>query len=165
MAEKLKLTIELVPFSQWHKNLMHKMKRSLWERIRAEVIARQEGRCAVCGALEGSRLQCHEVWEYDEEHLVQRLKGFVGLCAMCHFVKHLGLAGILAREGKLDYEKVVRHFMEVNGCDLETFKQHRDEAFIEWTRRNRLKWQLDLGEYEQASFGLVEKILAGTKKV
>lgn len=154
MTEELKLTIELVPAPQWYQSLRRNAKKSVWNRIRTEVIARQEGRCAVCGAPEGSRLQCHEVWEYDEKQLVQRLKGFVGLCTMCHHVKHLGLAGILAEEGKLDYERVVEHFMKVNRCDRATFERHKAEAFAEWRRRNLLKWQLDLGEYAEAFSGL-----------
>jgi hypothetical protein len=66
---------------------------------------------------------------------------------MCHHVKHIGLAGILASEGKLDYSRVVEHFMKVNNCDLAAFEKHREETFKQWAERSTYKWKVDLGEY------------------
>jgi len=66
---------------------------------------------------------------------------------MCHHVKHIGLAGILAREGKIDFDAVVKHFMKVNDCDEEAFKKHYDEAFEIWEKRSAVKWKVDLQEY------------------
>lgn len=34
------------------------------------------------------RLECHEVWEYDEENSIQRLSKLLALCTPCHRVKH-----------------------------------------------------------------------------
>ena len=78
------------------------------------------------------RMNCHEIWEYDDKNHIQKLLGFIALCSMCHHVKHIGFAGILAREGKLNYEKVVEHFMTVNNCDRRTFEEHRKRAFLIW---------------------------------
>ena len=103
-------------------------------------------KCGICGA-EG-RLNCHEIWEYDDKKHIQKLSGFVALCDMCHHVKHIGLAGILASKGKLDYEKVVEHFMKVNNCDRDAFEKHREKAFEHWRKRSSHEWQVDLGEYE-----------------
>jgi len=86
------------------------------------------------------------MWEYDDKKHVQKLVGFIALCDMCHHVKHIGLAGILASQGKLDYEEVVQHFMRVNNCDRKTFEKHKENAFDEWARRSKHKWQVDLGE-------------------
>jgi len=89
------------------------------------------------------------MWQYDDEKHLQTLVGFIALCDMCHHVKHIGLAGILASEGKLDYNKVVEHFMKVNGCDLKTFESHRDEAFKKWKERSAQDWTVDIGEFSR----------------
>jgi hypothetical protein len=34
------------------------------------------------------RLECHEVWDYDEATHLQRLSRFLSLCTRCHHVKH-----------------------------------------------------------------------------
>lgn len=66
---------------------------------------------------------------------------------MCDHVKHIGFAGILARQGKLDFNKVVEHFMKVNECDKTAFEAHYQEAFAQWRARSQHQWTTDLGEY------------------
>jgi hypothetical protein len=140
--QELKLTIELVPSTSWYNNVRSAVPRSTWNKLRKKTYADYGCKCGVCGA-EG-RLNCHEIWEYDDERYVQRLSGFIALCDMCHHVKHLGRAGILAAEGKLDYEKVVEHYMRVNGCDRQAFEEHRATAFRQWRERSRVEWAVDL---------------------
>ena len=41
------------------------------------------------------------------------------------------------------------HFMAVNGCDLETMREHVVKAAEEWNRRSRLDWRTDYGEYTE----------------
>src|SRR5262245_27114426 len=94
---ELRLTTELVPATSWYRNFRMVMPAAAWDQLRRQVYAVQGGRCATCRAAE--RLHCHEVWTYDDVAHVQRLTGFVALCALCHHVKHLGLAGILAERG------------------------------------------------------------------
>jgi hypothetical protein len=149
---ELKLTIELVPQTSWYDNMRKVMPRTQWDKLRKRVYAEYGQRCGICGATEG-RLNCHEIWEYDDTSYRQKLKGFIALCNFCHFVKHIGQAGILAQEGKLDFEKVVEHFMKVNGCDRRAFEEHRQKAFEQWRERSKHSWNVDLGEYQS----LVEK--------
>ncbi len=66
---------------------------------------------------------------------------------MCHHCKHIGLAGILASEGKLDFEQVIEHFIRVNQCLREEYQAHEKAAFDEWRERNRFEWTSDLGTY------------------
>ena len=141
-----KLTIELVPQTSWYDNMRKVMSVAEWDKLRKAVYAQYGRRCAVC-EVQG-RLNCHEVWEYDDSQHLQKLVGFVALCDLCHHVKHIGLAGILANEGKLDYEQVIAHFMQVNGCDRVAFLTYRDAAFATWQERSRHKWHVDLGVYE-----------------
>ncbi len=145
-SKELKLTIELVPATSWYDNLRKVLPKSDWDKIRKRIYVEYGHRCGICGTK--GRLNCHEIWEYDDKKHIQKLMGFIALCDMCHYVKHIGLAGILSSEGKLDYEKVVKHFMKVNNCDEETFKEYKKRAFDEWRKRSQYKWRVDLGEYE-----------------
>jgi len=158
MKEKVKrpkLRIELVPSTSWYDNLRKVLPKSEWDKIRKKVYANYRHRCGICGA--ERRLNCHEVWEYDDKKYSQKLLGFIALCDMCHHVKHIGLAGILASTGSLDYEKVVEHFMKVNDCDEEIFKKHKERAFDEWRKRSQHEWRVDLGEYENIIRGASKK--------
>lgn len=143
---ELKLKIELVPQTSWYSNLRSNISDSDWDKLRKQVYAQYQNVCGICG--NQGRLNCHEIWEYDDKKRTQKLKGFIALCDMCHHVKHIGYAGILAREGKLDFDKVIDHFMKVNNCDKVTFKKHYDEAFAQWNERSTHKWKVDLGEYK-----------------
>ncbi|BCL79671.1 hypothetical protein ccbrp13_21360 [Ktedonobacteria bacterium brp13] len=141
----LRLTIELVPQPCWYSNMRKVVPRSTWDTLRRQVYAQYNHHCGICQARE--RLHCHEIWHYDDDQHVQTLHGFIALCEWCHHVKHLGLAGILAGEGKLDYDRVVAHFLAVNACRLEDFEEHRQQEFVQWRARNRYEWRTDLGKY------------------
>ena len=144
--QAFKLTIELVPQTSWYANLRNAMPKAQWDRLRKQVYAKYNYRCGVCGA-SNTRLNCHEIWDYDEHSHVQTLLGFIALCDLCHHVKHIGLAGILAARGQLDYQKVVEHFLAVNKCDRTAFEAHRKWAFEQWVERSTHDWQVELGEY------------------
>ncbi len=146
MAAQLKLTIELVPESSWYNNMRKVLPQSEWDKIRQRAYAEYGHRCGICG-YEG-RLNCHEIWEYDDQQHNQKLAGFIALCDLCHHVKHIGLAGILAKRGELDFDKVIQHFLRVNNCDEKTFQQHYEEAFEQWRERSKHQWNVDLGEYQ-----------------
>jgi hypothetical protein len=145
MAE-LRLTIELVPATSWYNNLRKNLPRAEWDRIRQQVYADYNYRCGICGAK--GQLSCHERWEYNDSGHTQKLAGFIALCTLCHHVKHIGLAGILAGQGKLDYDKVVEHFISVNGCDRKSFQAHKHQAFQQWQERSEHPWTVDLGKYQ-----------------
>src|SRR5262245_12052587 len=115
MTQELKLCSELVPSTSWYDNMRSVISQTEWDTLRRRVYAEYNYRCGIC--LSKGRLSCHEIWHYDDQNHIQSLRDFVALCDLCHHVKHLGLARILANEGKLDYEKVVEHFMRVNQCD------------------------------------------------
>jgi nitrate/TMAO reductase-like tetraheme cytochrome c subunit len=141
-----KLTTELVPESSWFDNMRTAVSRSTWDKLRANVYAQNDHKCGICGDTP-RRLNCHEVWEYDDAAHVQRLTGFIALCTLCHYVKHLGLANILSQQGKLDYELVIAHFLKVNECDREAFLRYREHVFEQWEERSKHEWTVDLGNY------------------
>ena len=145
----LLLAIELVPEPCWYSNLRDVLPWSIWDKLRREVYAASRQRCGICGA--GGQLHCHEVWRYDDTAHIQRLEGFRALCTLCHHVKHIGMAGRLASQGKLDYEAVVAHFLAVNGCSRAVFQRNYEESFAEWRERSRYEWTTDLGDFTPPS--------------
>lgn len=142
----MKLTVELVPKTVWQGSLAKLLPRSIWSSIRGDVIDKNGKKCQICGETEGT-MSLHEIWNYDDVNHVQKLDGFVLLCSMCHHVKHIGLAGILASQGKLDYTEVIKHFCKVNGRSEKDFKRHIEEAFKIWRERSQYQWKQDFGEY------------------
>lgn len=142
----MKLSIELVPSTVWESSLYRLLPKSVWNKIRNEHIERHGRRCQICGETRGI-MNLHEIWKYDDVTHIQKLEGFILLCKMCHHVKHIGLAGILASEGKLDYNKVIEHFCKVNTCKREKFEEHRSRAFDMWQVRSTHQWKQDFGEY------------------
>ncbi|MFH1285366.1 MAG: HNH endonuclease, partial [Candidatus Micrarchaeota archaeon] len=110
--KRFKLEIELVPCSTWWSNLRKTIPKKKWDTLRKKVYAQYHNKCGICGAKR--KLNCHELWSYDDKKHIQTLVNFIALCDMCHHVKHLGLASILASRGQLDYETVINHFMKVN---------------------------------------------------
>jgi hypothetical protein len=144
----LELTIELVPSTVWYSSLYRLLPREVWEKIRNEIIKNNGRKCQACGETEG-KMNLHEIWEYDDAKHVQKLGGFILLCEMCHHVKHIGLAGILADEGKLDYNEVIEHFCTVNNCTEKEFEKHKTEAFDVWSKRSESEWKQDFGKYRE----------------
>ena len=144
---KLKLTIELVPETSWYNNMRKAMSKSNWDKLRKEIYKKYNNVCGICHA--SGRMSCHEIWKYDDEKHIQKLEGFISLCDSCHFVKHFGLAGILSMQGKLDLNKIIEHFMKVNGCDEEAFLKHKKESNKIWKERSKHNWEVDFGEYKE----------------
>ncbi len=143
---KLKLVIDLVPKTCWYSNLRKEMPRSKWDKLRKQVYDKAGNACEICGSKR--KLNCHELWKYDDKKRIQKLKGFRALCNMCHFVAHFGFAEILASQGDLDLEAVIKHFMKVNKVNRKVFDNYRDESFALWAHRSLYKrWRTDLGKW------------------
>ncbi len=142
----MKLEIELVPSPCWYSNMRNAMPRSKWDKLRKGIYLQYEHRCGIC-RVSPQQIQCHELWKYDDENHIQILEGFIALCPICHHVKHIGMADVLASEGKLDYNAVVAHFCKVNECSEEDFEQAKKQAFDQWRERSKHLWITDLGKY------------------
>lgn len=148
VREHMKLTVELVPETVWCKSLFRLLPREVWNDLRGGIIQRNGRKCQICGETSG-KMNLHEIWNYDDVKHVQKIEGFVLLCEMCHHIKHIGLAGILADEGKLDYNKVIKHFCKVNDCSEKEFEEYVDNAFKIWEKRSQYQWKQDFGRYEE----------------
>jgi hypothetical protein len=215
-VKPLKLTIEPNPATTAGISLS-RQRPSGWDKIRKQVYAEHDYRCAICGvdpkhapkkvyprhapkltdpALiekygkrieeyrrnplrlpSKVRLECHEVWGYNEATRAQRLSGFTALCSRCHLGKHWNGVqtqisqsnGHLIKGGLWWYrgaESDVQnfalckelnphqyfledHFLWVNDCDLKTLVEHVEEAAEVCFRRSQIEWQVDFGEYAE----------------
>ena len=153
---KLKLTIDTIPSSTWHKNIRNGVPRKAWEKIRRHTFDVHGRKCIICG-FEGPRIACHELWEFDFDAKVQRLLDFVPLCGLCHSVKHFGLTQILAKKGKIDMKRVIKHFLKVNGCRYNDFVLHLTEVKRKVTLKNSLDWTLEIKGRKNSLADIVNK--------
>ena len=106
----MKLTIELVPKTIWYSNLRSELSKAEWDRLRKIAYRKADYHCEICGG-QGPKwpVECHEIWEYDDQNSVQTLKGLTAICPDCHRVKHIGRAQIMG-----EYDLALKHLMKVN---------------------------------------------------
>lgn len=143
---RLRLTVEPVPKTLLaNKNLRTSLLKSRWDKERKRIYAEYGYRCGICEVTpDDGRLECHEVFEYDDVVRVQKLSKLIALCSRCHSVKNWGWARkawgpgkafsvwedekrlAAYREGKYRIDRegneirvalLEDHFMAVNGCD------------------------------------------------
>ena len=141
------LNIELVPESSWCNNVRSHVKKSSWDRIRKQVYKDYQHKCGICNSK--GALAAHEIWNYDDSSSKQTLIGMIALCGLCHHVKHIGFAEILANQGKLNFQRVVNHYCKINKCTNDEFWADREEAFYEWSKRSRNTWSVDISYIER----------------
>lgn len=159
--EALRLTIDLVPKSSWGKSLANIMPKKDWDKLRQKVYREYGDKCGICGLprarnRKGS-LNCHEIWRFNDKRHIQKLIGLIALCNMCHWVKHIGLAGTLASEDRLDLGKVVKHFMKVNKCRKKVFEEYKSLALAQWRERSKHEWEIDFARYKSVLTGCYER--------
>ncbi|MEW6062900.1 MAG: HNH endonuclease [Nanoarchaeota archaeon] len=141
----MELEIELVPATAWYSNLRNNISKSEWDKIRKETYKKAENKCQICGA--SSKLDCHEIWDYDDKNNIQKLKGFTALCDDCHMIKHIGFAEIQVSKGLLNMNKLIEHFIKINKVTKQIFEECYEQAFKTWEERSQKEWITDLGEW------------------
>lgn len=134
------LTIELVPRSLWFKNLRSELSKKEWDKVRRIAYKHARYECEICGG-KGKKwpVEAHEVWAYDDVNKIQKLKGIVALCPLCHKVKHAGLA---ITKGELDL--VLKQLAKVNEWSLSDANYYIESQFELWKKRNKQKWIMDI---------------------
>ena len=138
----MKLTIELVPRTCWYANVRSNVTIKEWNNIRKQVYSQAKQKCEICNA-KCTKLECHEIWEYNDKLFIQKLTKMIALCAKCHMVKHIGLA-----QSKGNLEKALEHLANVNDIGLEDARLYAEVEFEVWSRRSNHKWTLDLSALE-----------------
>jgi 5-methylcytosine-specific restriction endonuclease McrA len=139
-ARKQALTIELVPATCWFSNVRSEVSEGDWKKLKRITFQKAKYRCEVCGG-QGEQwpVECHEIWHYDDENLVQTLAGLIALCPSCHEVKHMGLAHVKDRG-----DIAAQHLARVNGWTMEETEKYIDEQFDVWRWRSKHEWALDI---------------------
>ena len=125
--ENFKLKIDLKP-SVYHGNTVRKnIPASLWKKIRLEVLDHCNNTCQICGYSvnekeELRKLHVHEIEEYNNGDFTVILKELSLICIDCHSLQHIGRS--LAVFNKMQQERMKQHFINVNNCDEEDFKDY-----------------------------------------
>ena len=135
-----RLTVELVPSTSWGDNLRSVLTPREWSRLSLHVRQAAGMRCEICGGRGERRpVECHEVWEYDDERHIQRLVRLIALCPPCHAVKHIGRTQSIGRG-----REAKEHLQRVNGWSATEAAEHVTQAYDRHRRRSQHRWTLDL---------------------
>jgi len=136
----MKLTIELVPQTSWYSNVRSNVTKKEWDVLRKDSYKKAGYKCEICSGVGPKHpVECHEIWEYDDEALTQTLTGLISLCPSCNQVKHIGFARI-----KGNYSIALKHLAEVNGITEEEADKYVEECFEVWQERSEKEWELDI---------------------
>lgn len=135
-----RLAIELVPRTSWYASVRNHVSESEWDRLRKPVYKRAGSRCEICGGRGPAHpVECHEIWQYDDEVSVQRLTGLIALCPACHGVKHLGRSHVKGRG-----DEAIDQLIKVNHWSAAQADTYIELVLDIWKLRSHVPWQLDL---------------------
>jgi hypothetical protein len=141
----MKLTIELVPQSSWGNNLRSEanLSKAQWDKLRKASYKRAGYRCEICSG-KGSKwpVECHEIWEYDDQKHIQTLKGLISLCPTCHKAKHIGRT--LSVEPPAAQALVLNQLATLNQMTPVQLEEYLVHVFEVWGQRSQHQWTLDL---------------------
>jgi hypothetical protein len=140
-SPEAKLMPHLVPKPLWGKSAAQLFKgkgRAVWKRIRSDALQVALHACQVCSdAAPDTALNCHELWDYDDEHGTATLVGLRIQCRKCDCAVHMGRA---EKQGVLDV--AIAHLCIVNGIgEPEAMKLYRRARGV-WSQRNKKQWRI-----------------------
>lgn len=145
---KIKLTIELIPSNSWYDNVRSNVSKERWDEIRFECYRKAKYICEICGDKGKNQgydhdVECHEIWDFDDNNHIQKLVGFISLCPLCHKTKHIGLAQINGEE-----ELVLNQLMKVNNFTKTQASNYICDSFKIWQERSQYYWTIDFSYVE-----------------
>lgn len=151
---KPKLTIELVPKTCHFSNVRTCVSTSDWDKIRKISYENANNKCEICGDTgknQGHKhnVECHEIWQYDEETLTQKLIGLISLCPKCHMVKHIGRSIAIGGEN-ICY----RQLAKVNKWTQTQIQNHIVESFDRHKILSKHQWKLDISILSQEPYNI-----------
>ena len=142
--KKPKLSVELIPTTCHYSNVRTTVKKEEWDKIRFisyEAAGHKSEICGDTGKNQGYKhnVECHEIWEYDDENKIQKLVGLISLCPTCHQVKHIGRAIAIGK-----HQEAYNQLANVNKWTAKQVEQHIVESFEIHKERSKYEWDLDL---------------------
>lgn len=151
---KPKLTIELVPKTCHFSNVRTCLSTTNWDKIRKISYENANNKCEICndtGKNQGHKhnVECHEIWNYDEETLTQKLIGLISLCPKCHMVKHIG------RSIAIGVENICyRQLAKVNKWTQTQIQNHIVESFDRHKTLSKHQWKLDISILSEEPYNI-----------
>lgn len=160
---KVKLTVELVPTTCFYSNVRTMISNKDWDKLRFISYELANYKCEICGSdglKQGykHRVECHEVFEYDDENYIQKLVKLVSLCVTCHQVKHIGRAIAIGKQ-----HECFNQLAKINKWTLEQITEHLTASFELHGERSKHEWTLDLSLLNEEPYNL--KINTTKKRV
>ena len=158
-----RLTVELIPRTLFFSNVRTLLPKKYWDLIRKDSYDKAENKCEICGDTgknQGYRhnVECHEIWDYNEEKKVQKLLGLVSLCPKCHQVKHFGRTSAIGKQAE-----AFKHMEKVNNWNHKQCLDHLKVAMSEWMERSKYKWFIDLS-YLNEKYEVPKKLINEAEK-
>ena len=155
------LTVELVPKTCWWSSVRTTVKKEEWDKIRFISYEAAGHKCEICGDTGKNQgykhnVECHEIWEYDDENKIQKLIGLISLCPTCHQVKHIGRAIAIGK-----HQEAYNQLAKVNKWTKQQVEQHILESFEIHRERSKYEWDLDISILTEEPY---EIKLKNTKK-
>ena len=153
-SKKPKLTVELIPKTCHYSNVRTTVTKQEWDKIRFTSYESANNKCEICGDVGKNQgynhnVECHEIWEYDDENKIQKLIGLISLCPICHQVKHIGRA-IAMKRHKIVYDQLIK----VNKWTQQEVEQHVLTSFELHKERSKFEWGLDLSILTEEPYGI-----------
>lgn len=144
------MEIGLIPQRAWGRNVRAIVSGEVWGRLRGKFGTSYDKwetwpepapplGCNICNQHVAANLHLHEIWEFDDQLLIQTLKGFAAICEDCHDAIHLGRA---IRVGLGD--KAMTHLARVNGWSSQETAKQVQKAILQWEKRADFDYQLDV---------------------
>jgi len=159
-----RLEFELVPSTCWWSNVRSQVTKAQWEVCKDFVKKRSGSKCEICGGV-GSMwaVECHEIWEYDDEAQVQTLVGLIALCPTCHAAKHIGRTMEVYTER--EKERVYAHVQRVNNWDRILLVKAIQNAFAIWSIRSDWQWSLDVSYLKELGLVLPQYVWDAQERI
>jgi hypothetical protein len=99
----------LLPYTLHGVNPRTIMGQTSWNKIKKVKQKEADHHCQICDRyvahVIGDYLECHEVYEIDEEKYEFKLIDIVAICNTCHSFIHFGRTTILYNEGKITEDR------------------------------------------------------------
>lgn len=152
-----KLTIELIPTTCHFSNVRTMVTPKDWDKLRFASYELANNKCQICGdngLNQGykHKVECHEIWEYDDINHIQKLTGLISLCPTCHQVKHIGRAIAIGKQ-----KECFKQLAKINNWNQEQILLHITSSFELHKKRSKFQWTLDISILESEPYNIVIK--------
>jgi hypothetical protein len=149
-----KLLVELIPSTCHYSNVRTTVTKKEWDKLRFMSYEAANNKCEICGDTGKNQgykhdVECHEIWDYNDETHVQKLVGLISLCVICHQVKHIGRA-IAMRKHQDTYNQLAK----VNKWTAKEVEEHILASFEVHKERSKHEWTLDLSILTKEPYNL-----------